>query len=333
MSNADIHEEFIRRAIEFTFNGSPLPLDDAIFLLHTGAFETWRERHGAANMPTVITDLIVGRPPMSTKHAQHLRACTCSILSENPKLKEFIWLLYRQCYDAHKKGGDKHDFLEPITIFNNGDRFSCKDEFFQILKERRGAQVLGWHHDNKKWMWMENDVLNGQWAAFKKLIKRGEGRVRAYNNFTDDVNDVEWFGLTFQTTDQQGELTCGQCLGSMQIFNRMVRGYVYWFTKEENRDAFFRYLNVVKVGMKVFIHDLKQKPEYNERTGIVKEKAPNGRYNVQLDRIERDHGQRVTLVVRQEKFSEVEPGVIRVAKQEKSSQVNPGNIKTERKLF
>lgn len=263
------------------------------------------------DVPSVVFDTFATLDGLAAERGHHLYARLEEILAENSVLKQQVHCLYRRQSNAVKKGGDPKDFAGPLTMRQDGSMFSCKHDFFQLLLERNGAPAITWHHDVERWMCMDADLLKTAWAGYKKRVKAGQMRVRAYNNFANNVNGLVWFGLTVQTTDRQGTLTSGLCLGSAYIFSRHVKGFVYWFTKEANRDAYFRYLNVVFPRMRVFVHDLKEKPEYNQRVGVVQKHVDGGRWAVQLTRDARDGSAAPPLLlVREEKFSEADAGAV-----------------------
>ena len=61
-----------------------------------------------------------------------------------------------------------------------------------------------------------------------------------YNNVEHTLNGITWYSLVFQsTTEGEDQID----IGAFAIFRYMVGGFAYHFTKKENRDSMFKWVN------------------------------------------------------------------------------------------
>lgn len=118
----------------------------------------------------------------------------------------------------------------------------CIDSFKQFIGEKGSAKAFTWHQTANEWQWVDDDFLNDQFKTFKKLVKAGKLHTKSVNNTVHELNGRKWYSLVIQPTDDtDGE---NMCIGSLKLFKYFVSGFVYWFSRETNRDAMFKYLQV-----------------------------------------------------------------------------------------
>lgn len=119
------------------------------------------------------------------------------------------------------------------------------ETFKKFLLEKEGAPAWTWHHLVEAFMWYDQDLFNTECKRFRKLRKEGNVIIHEYNNKTCMLGDVEWYCLVIQSPEESPdgkERIDPICPASMNLFDMMVAGFVYWFNKKSNRDTVYKFL-------------------------------------------------------------------------------------------
>jgi len=118
------------------------------------------------------------------------------------------------------------------------------DKFADFMGSKRGAKVFTYHKRFNEWSWLDEDVYKQQFKQYKKLIKNKDIVIDKENNNEHILNDFKWYSLCIQRWDKEdddyGEMTL--CKGSIDVFNYMISGYVYYFQSKIDRDTAYNWL-------------------------------------------------------------------------------------------
>ena len=93
--------------------------------------------------------------------------------------------------------------------------------------------------DNKL-QWMNKKCIYDIFKSFRKHVKNNEIYCQECNNTEHMLNGIIWYQLVIKFTQESKNVVDR---GSLSIFDFLVNGIVFSFSKKENRDNMFNYLN------------------------------------------------------------------------------------------
>jgi len=112
------------------------------------------------------------------------------------------------------------------------------------LADRRGGQevCLYWHHAKHDTAWCNKEDIRGEAKRFFHLRKKGLITMREDNNGSLELEGKTFHYFVVQHADEE----CDTIDPFAMANGLMVSGYVYFFTRKENRDALYKYIMGVK---------------------------------------------------------------------------------------
>jgi len=153
--------------------------------------------------------------------------------------------LYKEYKKVEKYMGDKE--LEKTcntTIYNDTGKIEMDNdinkEYLDIIKSKEKGICFTWHHSSNEWQWVDKDMVYKQFKIYKDLIKKGTIVCKDYNLPTKELLGKKWYGLVI---NGNSENPINMDVGSIRLFKYFVSGMVYWFSKKENRDSMFEWIN------------------------------------------------------------------------------------------
>jgi len=153
--------------------------------------------------------------------------------------------LYKEYKKVEKYMGDKE--LEKTcntTIYNDTGKIEMDNdinkEYLDIIKSKEKGICFTWHHSSNEWQWVDKDMVYKQFKIYKDLIKKGTLLCKDYNLPTKELLGKKWYGLVI---NGNSENPINMDVGSIRLFKYFVSGMVYWFSKKENRDSMFEWIN------------------------------------------------------------------------------------------
>lgn len=162
-------------------------------------------------------------------------------MKDDEGFKKFCHTLYKKYKDVYKIAGDIDD-NKIANLFTNDDTTPSKDYFTNFLKFRDNAKIMFYNQHLKNWAWLDEYAYRMEFKRFKYLIKSDNLVCHEYNNKTHSLNGVEWYSLCLQEY-KNGELNTDLDIGSVEIFNYIVNGYVYYFKNQKDRDNAFEFIS------------------------------------------------------------------------------------------
>jgi hypothetical protein len=131
----------------------------------------------------------------------------------------------RRVEQLEKKGGISLDMKDVRKMCNHILHIKNKTDIcFTFITRVMDFCVL-----NKK-------EMNEQMILWKELAKNGTINIHEENNMEYEVNGKKLYTLVITPKND-----CGYCPISL-AWGTMVSGYTYVFTKQENRDAVYKYV-------------------------------------------------------------------------------------------
>lgn len=119
-----------------------------------------------------------------------------------------------------------------------------KENLKAVVQDRqksRGETFFCWHHKEQKTMWGNNAEMTEQMKIWRKQRKEGTLKILEANNKTFKIQGREWHILVIQDTDSKGNPFDPMGMGyDERQFH--VFGFIYHFTRIENRDAVYKYV-------------------------------------------------------------------------------------------
>jgi hypothetical protein len=163
----------------------------------------------------------------------------CDIKKQPTSTQKVLKRDYDEYRTAEKYLGDT--VIKNTTVLTSEGEIAedCITSFKKFIGFKKSAKAFTWHQTANEWQWCDDDLLKSEFKRFKKLVKAGKLHTQSANNIVEELNGQKWYSLVIQHTDGIDRY---MCIGSFKLFNFFVSGLVYWFSRENNRDAMFEYL-------------------------------------------------------------------------------------------
>lgn len=130
-----------------------------------------------------------------------------------------------------------------VKILNNDKIIKASKTYFkEFMKQRFSAKIMSYNHKINEWTWLDDTVYFKQLKIYRTAFKEHKIQVLDDNLSEHIYNDKKWYSLTIQTIDKTGEITTNICIGSCEIFNYIINGYVYYYKNKFDRDNAYKYL-------------------------------------------------------------------------------------------
>ena len=108
-------------------------------------------------------------------------------------------------------------------------------------QKSRGETWFCYHQAKQQKMWGNNEEMTEQMKIWRQQQKNGKLMMEEENNQTVKIQGREWYILVIQPTNDNDcsidPMGFGYDDGAF-----MVSGFIYHFTRKENRDAIYKYV-------------------------------------------------------------------------------------------
>lgn len=130
-----------------------------------------------------------------------------------------------------------------VKVVNNDKIIKASKTYFnEFMRQRFNAKVMSYNHKINEWTWLDDIVYFKQLRVYRKHYKYNKIQILNDNLSEHIYNNKTWYSITIQPIDKTGQITTDLCIGSCEIFNYIVSGYVYYYKNKFDRDNAYNYL-------------------------------------------------------------------------------------------